>query len=133
MDGSLKSLKVLELNNYLDANGLTKAGRKEGKIKAIACHIIRANTNSDENPKIKIQGNLETIEDGGEEDSDTIQSDSSDDDELFAMLSEDLSKTNDEAQKSDRHGSGSDDEFQKLTVIRSGRVIGSWKNSFIKN
>ena len=103
MDGSLKSWKVLELNKYLDANRLTKAGEKEDKIKAIACHIIRANTNSDENPKIKIQGNLETIEDGGEEDSDTIQSDSS------------------------------DDEFQKLTVIRSGRVIGSWKNSFIKN
>ena len=125
---------MLELNKYLDANRLTKAGEKEDKIKAIACHIIRANTNSDAG-KTKIEGNLETFEDedGGEEDSDTIQSDSSDDDELFAMLSEDLSKTNDEAQKSDRHGSGSDDEFQKLTVIRSGRVIGSWKNSFIKN
>ena len=113
MDGSLKSLKVLELNNYLDANGLTKAGRKEGKIKAIACHIIRANTNSDAG-KTKIEGNLETFEDEdggeGEEDSDTIQSD---EDELLAMLSEDSPETNDEVQKSDWHGSGSDDEFQK--------------------
>ena len=104
---------MLELNKYLDANRLTKAGEKEDKIKAIACHIIRANTNSDAG-KTKIEGNLETFEDEdggeGEEDSDTIQSD---EDELLAMLSEDSPETNDEVQKSDWHGSGSDDEFQK--------------------
>ena len=33
------------------------------------------------------------------------------------MLSEDLSETNDEAQKSDRHESDSDDEFQKLSAM----------------
>ena len=57
-----KLLKVLELNKYLDANGLKKAGEKEDKIKAIACHLIQSNTNSDAG-KTKIQGNLETFKD----------------------------------------------------------------------
>ena len=53
----------------------------------------------------------------------TSQSDSSDDDEVIAMLS--AEDSTDEVQELDNLTS---DDFQTYTVTRSGGVVGSWKN-----
>ena len=116
MDGSLKSLKVAELNKYLESNGLTKTGKKEDKIKAITCHVIRAAHTNDISGQKKIEKYLEELAD--ESNSDVSQSDSSDNDEVIAMLSDDSTEEENEF-----------DDFQAYTVTRSGRVVGSWKNA----
>ena len=46
------------------------------------------------------------------------QSDSSDNDKVIAMLSDDSTEEENEF-----------DDFQAFTITRSGRVVGSWKNA----
>lgn len=126
MDGGLKNLKVIELDKYLESNGITKYGKKDDKIKTITCHVIRANANSTIGQE-KIDKHLAVIADVRNSDTCTSQSDSSDDDEVVAMLSEDSTE---ELQEFDDSTSG---DFQTITVTRSGRVVGSWKNACIRN
>ena len=117
MDGSLKSLKVAKLNKYLESNGLTKTGKKEDTIKAITCHVIRAVHTNDISGQKKIEKYLEELADESSSDVCMSQSDSSDNDEVIAMLSDDSTEEENEF-----------DDFQAYTVTRSGRVVGSWKN-----
>ena len=107
VDGSLKSLKVAELNKYLESNGLTKIGKKEDKIKAITCHVICAVHTNDISGLKKIEKYLEELAD--ESNSDVSQSDSSDNDEVIAMLSDDSTEEENEF-----------GDFQEYTVTRSG-------------
>ena len=41
----MKSLKVKELDKYLDNHRLSKQGKKDDKIKAIMCNVLRENQN----------------------------------------------------------------------------------------
>lgn len=68
----------MELNKYLESNGLANDGKKDDKIKAITCHVIRANSNSTTGQE-KIDKHLVVTADVSNSDTCTSPSDSSHD------------------------------------------------------
>lgn len=54
VNGSLKTMTISELNKYLQYHNLSMRGKKEDKVKAVTCDVIRrADRNEEQKKKVK--------------------------------------------------------------------------------
>lgn len=112
VNGQLKKLKVHELDKYLNYNKLNTTGKKLDKVKRITCHICRSQTK-------KVQALVTQHKSVEETDSEISDNDSQDE---FIAVSIGSSE--------DEDMDDTIDDFQCITTTRSGRVAGTWKNTF---